>query len=194
LEEFFCDEADSEVVGVTRDAVEKLTNAGAHVRVVGLPKSFAEVHSAHRTIMVYQAARFHREQFATHAQHYGPCVSTVLNEGIAISDATYQSALAHRMRFQNELVETFSGVDALLAPATPSSAPDLTTTGDLKFNSPWSLAGLPVVSLPVGNDSNGLPLAIQLIGRSQADGELLSLAEWCEDALPFDATPLRFPK
>src|SRR4029079_19230589 len=95
--------------------------------------------------------------------------------------------------FQNELTDTLSHVDALLTPATPTSAPpSLATTGDLKFNSPWSFSGLPVVSLPVERDRHGMPLAIQLIGRAAGDCDLLVLAAWCEEAIPFRANPTGF--
>lgn len=193
IEEYFFDEADAEVVQLTRDAAKTLSLAGAHISTVALPKSFSQVHSAHRKMLAYRAARYHRDQFAMHPAQYGPHVTAVVNEGTGISNEEYQAALALRRVFQNELVDTLSDVDALLTPATPASAPaSLTTTGDLKFNSPWSFSGLPVVSMPIECDRHGMPLAIQLIGRSGSDCELLSVAAWCENALPFRATPEGF--
>jgi Asp-tRNA(Asn)/Glu-tRNA(Gln) amidotransferase A subunit family amidase len=40
---------------------------------------------------------------------------------------------------------------------------------------PWTLAGLPVLNLPVGFDGRGLPMGIQLIGRNHADLDVLRL-------------------
>lgn len=40
---------------------------------------------------------------------------------------------------------------------------------------PWSLAGLPVLNVPVGFDPRGLPMGLQLIGRSHADLDVLRL-------------------
>ena len=45
-----------------------------------------------------------------------------------------------------------------------------------KFQAPWSCAGLPVVSIPCGVADDGLPAAIQLIGRVDRESELLSIA------------------
>ena len=81
------------------------------------------------------------------------------------------------------MLACFAEVDALLTPATTGPAPDASTTGNPAFNSPWSYTGLPTVSLPSGRFSDGLPLAIQLIGRPWAEPELLAAAAWCEAAL-----------
>lgn len=40
---------------------------------------------------------------------------------------------------------------------------------------PWSLAGLPVLNVPVGFDARGLPMGMQLVGRSHADLDVLRL-------------------
>ncbi len=47
---------------------------------------------------------------------------------------------------------------------------------------PWTLAGLPVISLPVGFSDAGLPMGIQLIGRHHADLAVLQLAFAYEQA------------
>jgi aspartyl-tRNA(Asn)/glutamyl-tRNA(Gln) amidotransferase subunit A len=74
----------------------------------------------------------------------------------------------------------FGGVDALLTPAAPGPAPDAATTGDPVFNSPWSYTGLPTVCFPAGRSAEGLPLAVQLVGRAWDEGRLLAAAAWCE--------------
>ena len=50
-------------------------------------------------------------------------------------------------------------LSALITPATISTAPDPTTTGDPAFNSPWSYTHLPTVSVPTGLAADGLPVA-----------------------------------
>jgi amidase len=42
---------------------------------------------------------------------------------------------------------------------------------------PWSMAGLPVLGMPAGFDSRGLPAGVQLVGRPRADIEVLHLAK-----------------
>jgi len=45
--------------------------------------------------------------------------------------------------------------------------------------------GLPAIAIPVGFDSNGLPIAIQLIGKPAAESTLISLAAQLEAANPW---------
>jgi len=47
---------------------------------------------------------------------------------------------------------------------------------------PWTLAGLPVISVPVGFNAAGLPMGMQLVGRRHADLAVLQLAFAYEQA------------
>jgi Asp-tRNA(Asn)/Glu-tRNA(Gln) amidotransferase A subunit family amidase len=47
---------------------------------------------------------------------------------------------------------------------------------------PWSLCGLPTLSLPLLRGANGLPIGVQLIGRRGGDRSLLRAAAWPTDA------------
>ena len=67
----------------------------------------------------------------------------------------------------------------LLCPSAPGEAPaGVEFTGDPRFNSIWTLAGTPCVTLPAGTGANGLPLGIQLVGLRHEDDRLLSTAAW----------------
>ena len=54
----------------------------------------------------------------------------------------------------------------------------LKETGDPRFNSIWTLAGTPCITLPAGAGTNGLPLGVQLVGLRHADDKLISTAAW----------------
>jgi Asp-tRNA(Asn)/Glu-tRNA(Gln) amidotransferase A subunit family amidase len=80
--------------------------------------------------------------------------------------------------------------DFLLTPATSSAAPKgLSSTGNPWFQVPWSLSGLPTIGLPAGLNSQGLPLAIQLVGKAFGEGPLLAMAQWSEGALGVSLSP-----
>ena len=67
--------------------------------------------------------------------------------------------------------------DAILTPAAAGSAPKgLGSTGDPAFCSLWTLCGMPAISLPLMQDSAGLPIGVQLVGGLGRDARLLRTA------------------
>jgi Asp-tRNA(Asn)/Glu-tRNA(Gln) amidotransferase A subunit family amidase len=158
----------------------QLRSQGAAITDVALPAGFAEVVSSHRTVMAVEAAAYHGPRLRRHPEDYAPKIRSLLEEGLACSAPEYARCKELQRRLSREILACFQGVDAFLAPATTGPAPDAATTGDPAFNSPWSFTGLPAVSLPAGRDPDGMPLAIQLIGRPWEEAGLLAAAAWCE--------------
>lgn len=54
---------------------------------------------------------------------------------------------------------------------------------------PWSILGVPAISLPTGLNKDSLPLAIQLSAPPKAEDHLLAVARWCEKALDVHLHP-----
>jgi len=144
----------------------------------------------HRRIMAVEAAAYHRERFARNRDQYGPKITALLDEGLAIPAVDYVAAKAWHREFQRQATGLLDGFDALVMPSTHTTAPaTLATTGTPHFQAPWSLARLPVVSFPCGLAADRMPAGIQLIGRTDDEARLLRMAAWCEGALEFDALP-----
>ncbi len=81
--------------------------------------------------------------------------------------------------FRAHVDSLFDRVDVLLCPSAPGEAPEgVEFTGDPRFNSIWTLAGTPCVTLPAGTGAKGLPLGLQLVGLRHEDDRLLSTAAW----------------
>jgi Asp-tRNA(Asn)/Glu-tRNA(Gln) amidotransferase A subunit family amidase len=73
--------------------------------------------------------------------------------------------------------------EALITLSAPSEATRLEDgPGSGVMSMPWSLCGLPTVSLPLLKGRQGLPIGVQLIGPHNRDGELLQIAGWLEKA------------
>jgi len=69
--------------------------------------------------------------------------------------------------------------DAILTPAAPSAAPKgLDATGDPSCCTLWTLFGMPCVTLPLLESTNGLPIGVQLVGPRGGDARLLRTARW----------------
>lgn len=56
------------------------------------------------------------------------------------------------------------------------------------FAAPWNLAGWPAMSVPAGVGADGLPLAVQLVGRPGSESTLLGLAATLERVRPWPRT------
>ncbi len=189
LGEFFHEHADDEARRVTEHTIKKLQAAGATAEEVRLPNSFDRVPANHRMVMAVEAAEYHRDRFPAEREQFGTEIGRLLADGCETDVRDYAAALAHRRLFQHELRAPLDQFDALICPATTSPAPTVDTTGDPRFNSPWSYAGVPTVSLTCDLASDGLPLGIQLVGAPWQEARLLSVAAWCEARIDFDRIP-----
>jgi aspartyl-tRNA(Asn)/glutamyl-tRNA(Gln) amidotransferase subunit A len=115
-------------------------------------------------------------------------------------DAYYLKALKVRRRITDDFDRAFERVDALLTPTAPSAAFALGERSDDPvamylndiFTVTVNLAGLPGMSVPAGLDAQGLPLGLQLIGRSLDEGTLFSLGAAIERAADFRARPAKW--
>ena len=81
-------------------------------------------------------------------------------------------------RFRRRYLEAVQGIDLLLTPTVAGVAPRRreVTGEDFVFTLPASLTGSPAISLPAGAGADGLPLAVQLIGRPWEDHRVLAAA------------------
>jgi aspartyl-tRNA(Asn)/glutamyl-tRNA(Gln) amidotransferase subunit A len=186
LRGLFEEQAEPAVRTLLDEMADRFRSADAEVIEVPLPAAFAEVVQRHRTIMAVEAAAFHEPRLRRHPDDYGPCITQLLEEGLACPAPEYARCKEHQRQLTKEMHHCFADVDALLMPATPGPAPAAATTGPPTFNSPWSYTGLPVVSLPAGRSDDGLPLCIQLVGPHWSEPRLLAVAEWCEAQLGID--------
>ncbi|MBM3956955.1 MAG: amidase, partial [Gemmatimonadetes bacterium] len=181
---FFEEHASPEVRAHTAWVAGALDAAGARLEPLALPGSFSGIHEAQVAIDYSECALVHRGAFSERPADYAPDVRSRIECGMLIPAAAYLQALRLRRRFRRDMAKALGDHDALLTPATPTPAPqDLSTTGDPVFQSPWTVAGLPVATIPTGLSRDGLPLAIQLVGRGFDDARLLAVAAWVEQVL-----------
>lgn len=188
VESFFMTEASANVRSVVEPALEKLSQ---HVAVESVQPTvdFEAIQEIHTTIMAVEAAAYHREDFAAHRESYGPMIAKLLDQGLATSSEEFTEALRYLNKYRRRAPAMLRDFDALIMPATDTTAPGLETTGSKRFQCPWSCSGLPVVSLPCGLADDGMPVAIQLVGRHHDDERLLQIAEWCEGQFGFEERP-----
>jgi aspartyl-tRNA(Asn)/glutamyl-tRNA(Gln) amidotransferase subunit A len=108
-------------------------------------------------------------------------------------DAYYKKAQQIRGLIARDFRQAFEKCDVLLTPTAPTAAfaagekmddPVTMYLNDM-FTIPASMAGLPGISVPAGLDKDGLPLGLQLIGRSFDEETVLRAAAALEKAASF---------
>lgn len=190
VRQYFFEHADEEMRSHTEKAVECLRQAGAKVEEIVPPPSFATVPDTGNSIMAVEAAAYHQEMFAKHKEQYRPGIRKLIEDGLTIRSTEYASALQTRLQQYADIEPILHQIDALLTPGTTGTAPHgLAFTGSAVMQAPWSIIGVPSISLPTGLSQSGLPLAIQLAGPPKAEDRLLAVARWCEKALNVHLRP-----
>lgn len=161
-------------------------------------EEIAPVRAAAVIVSNYEVAREHGALLqASLTEMISPRLRQRLEIGLGISDGEYAAALACRERWCERMNALFAHFDALLAPATPYSAPRFDTP-ILEMNGrqwvvaqtlgmltqPVSFAGLPVVSAPVpSSDAIALPCGVQVIGACGADAIAFAAARRLSERL-----------
>jgi len=169
--------ADEETKAAFAELIEHL---GDRVEEVELFPSAAEAWQWHLTIMEAEMAANLEREWQTGRDRLSEWLRGRLERGREVRALDYQRAVA-RIR---PIHESFSELcalryDAILTPAAPGTAPTgLASTGDPSFCTLWTLCGMPAVSLPLMQGTNGLPLGVQLVGPRDGDARLLRTARW----------------
>lgn len=137
----------------------------------------AEGHDIHE---VYKKSR--TEGFGTEVKRRIMLGTFVLSAGYY--DAYYAKAQQVRRLIHDRTRAILQEYDFILAPASPTPAWDIGKMDDDPvamyladiFTVQANMAGIPAISLPIGNHLNGLPLGIQLMADKFAEKKLLEFA------------------
>lgn len=167
-------------------SISELLEAGYRVDEVDVMSDFAEIADRHRTILAFEAAQTHKAWFKAHGPLYHERTRDLIHSGRSIQPEVVERALRDREELKRGIAGPMEdeAIDLWITPSAPGPAPrGLDTTGNPIMNLPWTQTGLPSLTIPSGVDEQGLPLAIQLVGRADADESLLAWGAKIEEAL-----------
>ncbi len=106
-----------------------------------------------------------------------------LTQAEAMDLESYRADLAERVRVRSLYNNLAAPYDACITLAAPAAAPvGLSSTGNPVFAVPFSLLGVPAISLPMLQEQ-GLPLGLQVTGFNNKDAEIWAVAAWLETTL-----------
>ena len=101
-------------------------------------------------------------------------------------DSYYSQALKVRRLIKNQFLNAFENVDLILTPTSPSPAfkigekikdPVNMYLSDI-FTVPMSLAGVPAMNIPFGENLDGLPIGIQFTSNYFEENKIFSIAKF----------------
>jgi len=179
---------DPEVVATVKAAAHALSNAGCHVEEVRLP--WLEQTDANSILWKLQQTESrpefakvtagHEAQVFRHAQLVLDTPDTPIADFVAAEQAVE--------RLRDSFAEYFQRYDVLLGPVTPFPATrhglnDLVVDGQtvspfhvMSATSPFSLTGMPALSMRFGTSRDGLPIGVQVVASWLAESSVIDVA------------------
>jgi aspartyl-tRNA(Asn)/glutamyl-tRNA(Gln) amidotransferase subunit A len=182
---------DAGLLASARGAVDHVCIALGVNGTVELPLA-REAREAAFLITAAEGGALHAPRLRERADEYDPATRDRLIAGALMPAQWYVRAQRFRTLFRAHVAEMFARFDVLVAPATPYPATPIGARTIMidgveteirpnvgVFTQPISLAGVPVVTVPVIAEAT-LPVGVQLIGKAGSEAMLLALAERLE--------------
>jgi aspartyl-tRNA(Asn)/glutamyl-tRNA(Gln) amidotransferase subunit A len=213
--EYRVDGMPEEIEAVWQQGIAWMKDAGAEIVDISLPHTkyalpayyIVAPAEASSNLARYDGVRYGLRQDGkdildmyekTRAAGFGTEVKRRILIGTYVLSAGYYDAYYIRAQKVRTLIKRdfelafAAGVDAILTPATPSSAfgiadqdmandPVKMYLNDI-FTVTVNMAGLPAIAVPAGLDHKGLPLGLQMIGRAFDEETLFQTAHVIEQA------------
>ncbi|MZD10189.1 amidase [Streptomyces sp. SID5785] len=178
--------ADARVTGAAHDS---LTHNGLTPYTLGgALGDTAHLFRTFSTLQGHEAFAVHEAHLDDDASLIDPDVLARLRTGQAVTTGQYAEADRARRAFRDRVRRLLDEHPALAMPTVPVTAPRIgrrtvqvgrtttdTRTALLSLTSPWNMAGVPALSVPVGH-VDGLPVGVQLITNPGDEERLFALA------------------
>ncbi|MEK7680425.1 MAG: Asp-tRNA(Asn)/Glu-tRNA(Gln) amidotransferase subunit GatA, partial [Patescibacteria group bacterium] len=197
---------DDEVKEITEKQIDKLKKLGCEVEEVSLPHTKYSIAVYYIIVpsedssnlgrldgIRYGARANGKDLYDLYAQSRAQGFPEEVKRRILIGtyalsagyyDAYYKKAQTVRTLIKNDFDDVFKKVDALITPTSPFPAfgigekqndPLAMYMADVMV-SPAAVAGMPAISIPVGNNSKGLPVGAQITGPRLKEKIILKIA------------------
>ncbi len=181
------DAVSAEGLAAYEAAADVFRGLGAEVREIALP-SLDDFATAQIVITLAEGYAIHERNLQTRGDEYTYHTRMRLSLGPFVRAADYIRALKLRDDLIRDYNLALRDVDVVLAPGAPGAAPVAAQVGAFQFfkkplvTMPANVLGAPAAGVPAGMSSDGLPLAIQIMGRRFDDATVLRAAAAFQNA------------
>lgn len=196
---FYVDDLDAEVARVLDETLATLKREGAEIVKVELPDQ-RQLTAACQFVLATEAASLHKRWMIERPQDYGAQVLMRLQNGLAIPAVSYLEALRWRGPALSAYLAAVEGTDAMIAPVGPMPAATIAESdvGNsleaeaviqriTRFTRPINYLGLPSLAIPSGFTKSGLPVGMQIVGRSFDETMLVRIGAAFQRATDYHA-------
>jgi Asp-tRNA(Asn)/Glu-tRNA(Gln) amidotransferase A subunit family amidase len=168
--------------------LRRLADAGCRVHRITVPalEELDELTRDHRRLHYGELALVHEAWADDYRAFYRTPNAEAIVEGraVTVGELAASRARCRSLRATFDDLLAAHDADVWATPTAPGPAPaTIRTTGSPVMNRPWTYAGVPAVTVPVGETTDGLPLGLQLVGSYMEDERLLLWAARVADAL-----------
>jgi aspartyl-tRNA(Asn)/glutamyl-tRNA(Gln) amidotransferase subunit A len=188
--------ASPEILASIDATAQKLRDAGAVVEDVELPP-FATFSICGRVLMFGEAFAIHEMDMRTRPLDFGQLTFERFILGATITGADLFQALRLRRELRDSVEAVLQSYDALLTASSLLPAPSFANAANTPLSwgamqtMPFNVTGHPALSVPTGLTATGLPMGVQIVGRSFDEATTLRigravevLSGWESVALP----------
>lgn len=174
---------DSAVLAALDQATQTLADLGHRLVPVKLT-AIEEIAADWYTVASVELAAVHDYSFSRHVESYGQALATAIRVGRGQDLEALSAARARLASFAADLRGAMSRVHLLALPVFPFTPPSWTAVDQMdeatilaihRYTCPFSVSGLPTLTLPGGFTAEGHPLAVQLAGPLYSEELLIAL-------------------
>lgn len=170
---------------------------GAIVEEVSIPYLAMSAAMTARTMVVRaEALEYHERWLRERPDDYGADVRRLLEQGMAVTASNYVRAQRTRVLILTQSESALEDHDVLVCPTCSITAPKIgeeriqLPNGETlnvlaalsAFTAPFNATGQPAIAVPSGLSPGGLPISIQIIGRTFDEATVLQVASAYEEA------------
>jgi aspartyl-tRNA(Asn)/glutamyl-tRNA(Gln) amidotransferase subunit A len=190
-----------EIEANTRAVASTLKSAGATVEEIELPWTRADIQTALGGHLPAIFGEMLREIARDHAEDLSPYTIVFAERMAAFREQfSYLDGLRAEARMQRQLAEAMAGFDVLVCPTTtiPGIAAEAALDADIygaAMTSPFNICNrCPVLSVPSGRSSWGVPTGVQIVGHPYDDAAPFRIGKTLEQLRPWAFTDIHRPQ